>query len=177
MNGRHLDLDPQALSRLPLLQHGSGRRALDSYERIDDAIIGFLRNYAVTVLRVALSIVFIWFGALKLIGRSPVADLVADTVAVIPQGLIVPAMGVAEVAISIGLLLGIGLRIVLLLFLVQMLGTFLVFLTQPGQAFQDGNPLLLTTLGEFVAKNLVLIAAGLAVGASVASRREREANP
>jgi uncharacterized membrane protein YkgB len=70
-------------------------------------------------------------------------------------------------------LLGVGLRVVLLLFLLQMAGTFLVFVTQPGESFQDGNPLLLTTTGEFVLKNVVLIAAGLAVGATVARSRDQ----
>ena len=35
-------------------------------------------------------------------------------------------------------------------------GTFLVLIMQPQLAFQDGNPLLLTTIGEFVVKNVVL---------------------
>jgi hypothetical protein len=38
-----------------------------------------------------------------------------------------------------------------------------VLVMRPDTAFQGGNPLLLTIEGEFVVKNLVLIAAGLAV--------------
>jgi hypothetical protein len=38
---------------------------------------------------------------------------------------------------------------------------------QPGIAFQDGNPLLLTVEGEFVIKNLVLITAAMVVGSTV----------
>jgi hypothetical protein len=34
-------------------------------------------------------------------------------------------------------------------------------------AFRDGNPLLLTVEGEFVIKNLVLLSAGLVIGATV----------
>jgi putative oxidoreductase len=45
-----------------------------------------------------------------------------------------------------------------------MMGTFLVLVIQPEVAFQDGNPLLLTTEGEFVIKNLVLLSAGLMIG-------------
>lgn len=169
---RHIDLDPQQLRRLQPLQYGGGRRVLDLYERLDTAVIDVLRSHAETVLRLALATVFVWFGALKLVDRSPVATLVADTVSWLPSGFVVPALGAVEVAIGLGLLLGIGLRIVLLLFLLQMLGTFLVFITQPGAAFRDGNPLLLTTLGEFVVKNAVLIAAGLVIGSRVHSKRE-----
>jgi uncharacterized membrane protein YkgB len=157
---------------MPSLQSGAPRRTLDVYERVDDAVIDFLRRNSETVLRLALATVFIWFGALKLIDRSPVATLVADTIAWLPSSFVVPTLGAVEVAIGLGLLFGIGLRIVLLLFVLQMLGTFLVFVTQPSASFQDGNPLLLTTLGEFVVKNVVLIAAGLVIGSHVHSKRE-----
>jgi uncharacterized membrane protein YkgB len=173
MSIRHIDLNPETLRRLPPMRRGVGLRLLKAYARLDAAIIRFLRRHSETALRLALGVVFIWFGALKIIGRSPVADLVADTAVVLPEGVIVPALGVIEIAIGAGLLIGIGLRIVLLLFLLQMAGTFLVFVTQPGEAFEDGNPLLLTTLGEFVAKNLVLMAAGLVIGSRVATAREQ----
>ena len=56
----------------------------------------------------------------------------------------------------------------LLLFWLQLAGTFLVLILRPDIAFQQGtNPLLLTTEGEFVIKNLVLISAGLVVGGTV----------
>jgi uncharacterized membrane protein YkgB len=172
MSIRNFDLDPQTLSRLPVLRHGAGSNALGAYERFDRVVVTFLREHAVFALRLALALVFIWFGALKVIDRSPVYQLVADTVPFLPGSVIVPAFGVLEIAIGVGLLIGIGLRVVLLLFLLQMLGTFLVFVTQPGDSFQDGNPLLLTTTGEFVLKNVVLIAAGLTVGATVSRSSE-----
>lgn len=50
------------------------------------------------------------------------------------------------------------LRSVLAVLVGHLTGTFLVLVTQPGVAFQDGNPQLLATEGEFVVKNLVLIA-------------------
>jgi uncharacterized membrane protein YkgB len=42
----------------------------------------------------------------------------------------------------------------------------------PFHGSHDGNPLLLDVVGEFVIKNLVLIAAGLMIGSTVRSRRE-----
>jgi uncharacterized membrane protein YkgB len=179
MSFRHIDIDPQVIRRWQALQRGNGLRLLQRYERLDTAVVRLLNRYAEDVLRIALATVFIWFGALKIIDRSPVATLVADTIAWLPSSTVVPALGVVEVAIGVGLLLGIGLRIVLLLFLAQMAGTFLVFVTQPGASFQDGNPALLTTLGEFVIKNVVLIAAGLVIGSRVHSRvnRDRETQP
>jgi len=40
-------------------------------------------------------------------------------------------------------------------------GTFLALVTQPDVTFQDGNPVMLTTEGEFVIKNLILLSAVL----------------
>jgi uncharacterized membrane protein YkgB len=65
------------------------------------------------------------------------------------------------------------LRWVLLAFVAQMVGTVLVFIVRPEVAFQHGNPLRLTVEGEFVIKNLVLLAAGLVVGASINPRSPR----
>jgi uncharacterized membrane protein YkgB len=133
-------------------------------ERIDRKILTRLEGLALPLLRVSLGLVFIWFGILKIAGESPVAKLVADTVYWINPSWFVPVLGLFEVLVGVGLLLGRGLRLVLALFALQMIGTFLVLVVQPEVAFQHGNPLLLTTEGEFVVKNLVLLSAGLMIG-------------
>jgi putative oxidoreductase len=133
-------------------------------ERLDRRILAFLERAALPLLRVSLGLVFVWFGVLKIAGETPVTELVADTVYWVDPSWFVPLLGVFEVVVGIGLLLGRLLRIVLALFALQMMGTFLVLVIQPEVAFQDGNPLLLTTEGEFVIKNLVLLSAGLVIG-------------
>jgi uncharacterized membrane protein YkgB len=142
---------------------------------VDRTLVRFMASWGITLLRVALGIVFVWFGALKLVGRSPVADLVAQTVYWIPPAVVVPVLGVWEVVVGLGLLARVALRVVLFLFWLQMAGTFLVLVVRPDIAFQSGNPLLLTVPGEFVIKNLVLIAAGLVIGSTAA--RPRETHP
>lgn len=82
----------------------------------------------------------------------------------------VPLLGWWELAVGLSLVLGIALRLTLLLFWLQLAGTLLVLVLRPDLAFQSGNPLLLTVAGEFVVKNLVLIAAGLVVGSTVSRR-------
>jgi putative oxidoreductase len=133
-------------------------------ERLDSRILAFLERAALPLLRLSLGLVLVWFGVLKIVGETPVADLVAGTVYWVNPSWFVPLLGVFEVVVGIGLLLGRWLRIVLALFVLQMMGTFLVLVIQPEVAFQDGNPLLLTTEGEFVIKNLVLLSAGLMIG-------------
>lgn len=118
-----------------------------------------------------------WFGALKTLDVSPVADLVADTVYWVDPNWFVPLLGIAEMLIGIGLALGRGLRVVLLALVGQMIGTFLVFIVLPDVAFQHGNPLKLTVDGEFVVKNLVLLAAAFVVGATVGDEDGEGGNP
>ena len=133
-----------------------------------------MRRYGVLALRIALGIVFIWFGLLKVVGASPVSGLVASIAYWFPPDWVVRGLGVVEVLVGLGLITGFAIRVVLGLFFLQMTGTFLVFVLRPDVAFQDGNPLLLSVEGEFVLKNLVLIAAGMVVGASLRKMRAGE---
>jgi uncharacterized membrane protein YkgB len=141
-----------------------------TYERLDERTVRFMAAHGVRMLRIALGIVFTWFGLLKVIGQSPVANLVADTVFWVSPEFFVPLLGVWETAIGLGLFFSLALRLTLLLLWIQMIGTFSVLIVQPDIAFQGGNPFLLTTEGEFVIKNLVLIAGGLVVGSTVRRR-------
>lgn len=140
-------------------------------DRIDDQAIPLLERYGVTLLRVSLAVVFIWFGALKVFDVSPVSDLVGRMAYLIPEQTFVTVLGFFEIVVGTLLLTGRLLRLALALFCIQMAGTFLVLPILPGVAFQDGNPLLLTVEGEFVVKNLVLLSAGLVVGTTVKRRR------
>jgi uncharacterized membrane protein YphA (DoxX/SURF4 family) len=161
------DVERQVLDHLP-------RQVKGPLDRLDEALAGFMEAYGITILRVALAVVFIWFGALKVIGESPVEELVTDTVYWVDADFFIVFLGVWEIVIGIGLLLGVALRLVLLLFFAQMLGTFLTVMIHPGRVFEDGNPFLLTVTGEFIVKNLVLIAAGIVIGSTV-RRRSRPA--
>jgi uncharacterized membrane protein YkgB len=154
------DAERQAERALP----ESARRRLDA---LDSRIAGWMERWGVTVLRIALGVVFVWFGALKVIGKSPVDELVRETAYFLPGDFVVLAIGVWEIIIGLGLLFPVALRLTLLMFWAQMAGTFLVLIVHPGLSFQDGNPLLLTVEGEFVTKNLVLMAAGLVIGSQV----------
>lgn len=127
----------------------------------------FLSRWALPTLRWSLAVVFIWFGALKVLGVSPVVDLVASTVYWVDPDWFVPFLGVVEILVGIGLATRKWLRLALLVLAGQLVGTLLVFVVLPEVAFQDGHPLKLTVEGEFVVKNVVLLAAAMVVGTSV----------
>ena len=136
-------------------------------------MIRVMAAHGIRMLRICLGIIFFWFGFLKVIGKSPVMGLVAKTVYWVPPQLFVPFLGFWEMAVGAGLLCAVALRMTLFLFWLQMAGTFLVLVVRPDIAFQGGNPLLLTTEGEFVIKNLILIAAGLVVGGAISRNYSR----
>jgi uncharacterized membrane protein YkgB len=140
---------------------------MDRLRSFDRWFSKFLRKWSITALRISLAIVFIWFGALKVFGVTPVTDLVASTVYWLDPDWVVPALGVVEIVVGLGLLFRVAMRAVLGLFFLMLIGTFLVLIIQPDVAFKDGNPLLLTVEGEFVIKNLVLLSAGMVIGATV----------
>lgn len=122
-----------------------------------------LRRAATPLLRVSLGAVFIWFGGLKAAGVSPVTDIVTGTLPWIDPHLLMPALGAAEILLGGALITGKALRLALPVLTLHLSGTFLTFLMLPDLMVSDHNPLLLTTSGEFVMKNLVLIGAALAL--------------
>jgi putative oxidoreductase len=115
-------------------------------------------------------LVFVWFGLLKLTNATPVAALVAGAVPWFDPSWFVPLLGAVEVLLGAALIAGRWLTATATVLVCHLSGTFLVLVTQPDIAFQHDNPLLLTTDGEFVVKNLVLIAAGLVLASH---RREQ----
>jgi putative oxidoreductase len=134
----------------------------DKVERAEAAFIGLAGRFGVPALRVTLALTFLWFGALKITNDTPVADFVANTVNWIPGvsgSWFVPFLGVVEVLLGAALLFNRGLRVVLPLLFAHLVGTFLALVTQPDVTFQGGNPVMLTTEGEFVIKNLILLSA------------------
>lgn len=127
-----------------------------------DLTIAIIKPISIPLLRVALGVVYVWFGILKLIGASPVADLVASMVPFVPSSVAVVGMGIAEVALGIALAVGVLVPWIAAIQILHLLGTFAVFVFYPALV-HSGNPFLVTMEGEFIAKNLVLIAGLLVV--------------
>ena len=144
---------------------------------LDDRIARGMNRVGVRLLRYAIGLVFIWFGALKLVpGLSPAEALVGATVPFLPADVFVPVLAVWEILIGVLLLVRPGVRGALLLLALQMPGTFLPFLVVPEVCFSSwplASPLdlfALTLEGQYIVKNVVLIAAGLVVGGTVRER-------
>jgi uncharacterized membrane protein YphA (DoxX/SURF4 family) len=117
-------------------------------------------------LRVSIGIVFLWFGVLKFFPSvSPAEQIAVDTLTTLTLGL-VPGralmFGLAAFETTIGacFLAGAYRRIALPLLVAHMLGTGLPFLMFPGQLF-DRAPLVPTFLGQYILKNIIIVAAAV----------------
>jgi uncharacterized membrane protein YphA (DoxX/SURF4 family) len=141
-------------------------------DRLDARITSTLSRVAVPALRIALGIIFLWFGVLKFFPNlSPAELLAARTIERLTFGAIQPAVSLPVLAawesiIGIGLILGRGLRGILFLLAVQMAGTFTPLLLFPDETWTV-FPIAPTLEGQYIIKNLVLIGAAMVVGATV----------
>ncbi len=135
-----------------------------------DWVSGIAANIGMTVLRCVLALVYVWFGVLKVTGKSDVFGLVQATVPWFDAHWFVPALGVVEILLGVGLFVGRARRLVLIGIMGHLIGTFLTFIDAPSWMMHNSNPLLLNMNGEFVLKNLVLITAALVLlGATTSS--------
>jgi uncharacterized membrane protein YkgB len=138
-------------------------------EALDRRIAGWMQRYGLSVLRVGLAIVFIWYGILKPLGMSPAAELVRRTVYFVPPDIFIPVLGWWEVAIGVGLLYRPLNRTAIFLLFLQMPGTLLPLVLLPEVCFTH-VPWGLTLEGQYIVKNAVLIGAALVVGGTVRQR-------
>lgn len=123
-----------------------------------------MHKWAIPLLRIAIGIIYVWFGGLKVLGLSPVAGLVESTFGWVPVPYFFEILGLWEVIIGVLLLGKVNLRFTLGLLWLHMLGVMISPFFNPNLFFVDGNPFILTTEGQYVIKNFILITAGLAVG-------------
>jgi putative oxidoreductase len=132
-----------------------------------------LARHSIDILRVSLGLVFLGFGALKFFpGASPAEALVARTIDALSFGLVsgtgaVVLCAIAECFIGVTLITGRLLKtglVVLAASLVGILSPILLFFTD----LFPGTP---TIEGQYVAKDIVLAAAGLVVAARALGAR------
>jgi uncharacterized membrane protein YkgB len=145
-------------------------------ESIDARITRWMARYGVTMLRVAVGVVFVWFGALKYFpGLSPAQELALRTIDVltfglIPQSVSIVLLATLECVIGLGLIFGKYLRLILLLLAFQMVGAVSPLFIFPQETFTH-IPYAPTLEGQYIIKNIVLVSAGLVVGATVRGGR------
>jgi len=134
---------------------------------LDIFITKLMSRWGITLLRYSIGIIYIWFGILKPFGLSPAQELVENTVYWFnnPEDF-VPILGWWEVIIGITMCIKPLIRFSIFLLFIQMPGTFLPLVLLPEVCFTN-FPFGLTTEGQYIIKNLIIISAAIVVGSTV----------
>ncbi|MDX2185862.1 MAG: hypothetical protein SFV32_02920 [Opitutaceae bacterium] len=135
----------------------------ETAKRVDGRLRGWMWEHGPMLVRWSLAIVFVWFGVLKLFDLSPANDIVKRTIYWFDPDVFLPILGVWEVVIGLLLLWQPLVRWGILLMFLQMPGTFLPLVLLPEVCFIR-FPFVLTMEGQYIVKNIVLIAAAILVG-------------
>jgi uncharacterized membrane protein YkgB len=147
-----------------------------SLASLDASIIQFFRRISIQTARVGLFVVFFWFGALKVIGQSPASGLVQSlferTVPIMPFATFIILFGLYECLIGVLFLIRGAERIVIPLLLLHMITTFLPLMFLPEVTWSG---FFVPTLeGQYIIKNLVIIAAAAGIAAQLESLPKRK---
>ncbi len=146
-----------------------------TFDRLDRRITRWMARYSLVILRIGLGVVFIWFGALKLVpGLSSAEELVRNTIFFLDPDIFLPILAIWEVLIGVGFLVGLFTnklqRLTILLLFMQMFGTALPLVLLPEVSWKT-FPLVPTLEGQYIIKNLVIISSALVLGATVRGGR------
>jgi putative oxidoreductase len=158
---------PVTISRISLL---------DRFAVLEGALKALLERWSVPALRVALGVVFVVFGVLKFFpGMSPVESLVEATWGVLTFGIVggplaLVLTAIIETVAGLALISGVFARFGLVMLAVAFVGIFSPLVFFPGELFEATGP---TLLGQYVLKNVVLVAAALVVASRVLHGRVR----
>jgi uncharacterized membrane protein YkgB len=152
------------------------RSRQSAYSQLDKHITDWMARHGITLLRISLGVVFLWFGILKFFpGLSPAQSLAARTIEMLTFGMVresvsIPVLALWECAIGIGLITNLFMRATLLLLFVQMMGTITPIFLFPREVFTV-VPYAPTLEGQYIIKNIVLVSAGIVIGATVRGGR------
>lgn len=124
-------------------------------------------RFSFLLAHLALFVVFFWFGAIKLTGLSPANDLVHDLLVLIPllnmwpfESFII-VLGLVEMCIAMLFLFKKTTKIAIIILIPHMFTTMLPLALLPHLTWQSF--LIPTLAGQYIIKNIVIIALALSV--------------
>jgi uncharacterized membrane protein YkgB len=147
-----------------------------SLPNIDRIFIGTMQRLSGPVGRLALVVVYFWFGILKVVGASPASPLVTAlqtrTLPMFDAGSFLIVFGVVEVIIGVCFIVPRAERVGIALMAFHMVTTAL-----PLVLLQDivwSAPLVPTLEGQYIIKNLALVAVAMALASRLPPMRSDE---
>ena len=139
-------------------------------QAIDQHLINFFKRIAPYSLHIAIAIVYIWFGWLKVIELSPATPLVEalhhnTLVETFDFARFMVFFGIFEVIIGALFLIRGAERIVIPLLVIHMVTTMMPLFILPHVVWQSA--FVPTLEGQYILKNIVIIAAAIAIAGNL----------
>jgi uncharacterized membrane protein YkgB len=146
---------------------------------LDDAIAPLFHlaeRVAAPFLRISLGVIMLWIGLLKFHDPTPIVGLIQASFLFRVLGFsgFVYALGVLEVLAALLLFLNVGVRYVGLLVALLFVGTLGIFLTAPMVTYGAAGFPFLALAGQFLLKDLALMAGALVLAALDAAKQRSE---
>lgn len=136
-------------------------------KNIDLHIIRFFQKHWVATARFSIAVVFIWFGMLKVLGLSPAGSLVHNlfesSISFVSFASFYTFFGWFEVLIGVLFLIPKMTRVVMPLLAIHMITTFGPLVLLPAESWSGF--MVPTLVGQYIIKNLVIIAAAMGISA------------
>lgn len=135
-----------------------------------DKANNWLTQNAMNLLRISIGVIYMWFGALKYFPNlSPADQLAKDTIhlitfGLIPSGVSIILLAIWETALGFVLIMGVWKRVVFYVLLLHMVCTFVPLFFFTDVSFTN-SPYAFTLVGQYIMKNLIIIAAALVLNA------------
>ena len=131
-----------------------------------DSLFALSRRISPTFLRISMGVILFWIGALKFADPMPVVGLIqASIFSFLGSNAFVYLLGAAEVVVALLLFAGIGIRYVGLATAALFVGTLTIFLSSPQVTYGGQGFPYLSLPGEFLLKDLGLMAAATMLAA------------
>ncbi len=138
-----------------------------SLRTLDLKIIRFFRKIAMPVSRLALFVVFFWFGILKVLDMSPASQVVQnlfnETMPIMEFSTFFLIFGLFECLIGILFLIPGAERGVIPMLFLHMITTAGPLFLLTGETWT--GPLVPTLEGQYIIKNLVIVATAIGIAA------------
>ncbi|MBI3232116.1 MAG: hypothetical protein HYZ51_03510 [Candidatus Doudnabacteria bacterium] len=132
----------------------------EKIQNFDNKVVAFCQRLAMPFARLALFVIYFWFGLLKIIDVSPANPLVMrlqeKTLPFLSFQQFIVFFALFEMLIGLLFLFPKATRLAIFLFFLHMLTTFMPLVFLPGVSWQ--KPFVPTLEGQYIIKNLALIA-------------------
>ena len=154
-----------------------GRVILTQCANVEGQLIDWLEEHDPLLAHLAMLVVYFWFGALKLVGLSPanpmVRSLQAKTLPFLSFEQFIVLFALFEMLIGMLFLIPKTTRIAIVLFAAHMITTTMPLFLLPQMTWQ--RALVPTMEGQYIIKNVVLIALAANLGLSLRRGGRRSA--